>query len=228
MPQFDVWEKEYRDPVFLSNSDEPQIDFKHFVKWLRKDQHVDLEGLRVLDLGSGTGKNSLFLAERGSSVIGMELSKTAVRIAKERAEERNLNAHFQTGDFGTTLPFEDNSFDVILDVMSSNSVNEAERRVYIKEMKRVLKPGGYIYVKALCKDGDKHAQYLIEHFPGKEKDTYTMPQTSIIERAFSKEDFESTYADFQILSLEKKVSYTIFDGKPYKRNFWLMYLKSIN
>lgn len=224
MPQYNPWELEYQNPTFLTNSDEPQLDFKHFVKWLRKDQKVDLEGLRVLDLGSGTGKNSLFLAERGSNVVGIELSKTAVRMAKERAEARELDAHFQTGDIGTTIPYEDANFDVILDVVSSNSLTEAERRVYIKEMKRLLKPGGYVFVKALCKDGDKHALNLIEKFPGKEKDTYIMPMTGIIERVFSKDEIEKLYADFKIMHLERKSSYTIFDRKPYKRNFWIVYL----
>jgi SAM-dependent methyltransferase len=225
MPQADVWEKEYRNPKFLSNSDEPQLDFKHFIKWLRKNQHVDLDGLRVLDLGSGTGKNSLFLAERGSDVVGIELSKTAVQMAKKRAEERELDVHFQTGDIGTTIPYEDASFDLILDVVSSNSLNEAERRVYLKEMKRLLMPDGHVFVKALCKDGDKHASNLIEKFPGKEKDTYVMPGTGITERVWSQEDIESLYGEqFKILHLERKHSYTIVDGKPFKRFFWLMYL----
>lgn len=225
MPQADIWEKEYRNPKLITNSDEPQLDFKHFVKWLRKNQHVDLDGLRVLDLGSGTGKNSLFLAERGSDIVGIELSKTAVRIAKERAEQRGLYAHFQTGDIGTTIPYEDASFDLILDVVSSNSLNEAERRVYVKEMKRLLKPSGHLFVKALCKDGDKHAVNLIEKFPGKEKDTYVMPGTGITERVWSKDDITELYKDFKVLYLEKKNSYTYFDGKSYKRQFWLVYLQ---
>lgn len=225
MPQADIWEKEYRNPKLITNSDEPQLDFKHFIKWLRKNQHVDLEGLRVLDLGSGTGKNSLFLAERGSEVVGIELSKTAVRIAKERAEERGIQAHFQTGDIGTTIPYEDASFDLILDVVSSNSLNEAERRVYVKEMLRVLKPGGNVFVKALCKDGDKNALNLIEKFPGNEKDTYVMPGTGITERVWSKDDIAELYKKFELLSLERKSSYTMFEGKPFKRQFWLCYLQ---
>ena len=225
MPQADIWEKEYRNPKLITNSDEPQLDFKHFIKWLRKNQHVSLDGLRVLDLGSGTGKNSLFLAERGSDVVGIELSKTAVRMAKERAEERDLDAHFQTGDIGTTIPYEDASFDLILDVVSSNSLDEAERRVYVKEMRRLLKPGGHVFIKALCKDGDKHAVNLIEKFPGKEKDTYVMPSVGIMERVFSREDITDLYRDFEILNLERKNSYTNFEGKSYKRQFWLAYLQ---
>lgn len=226
MSQYKVWEKEYRNPKLISNSDEPQIDFKHFIKWLRKTKHVNLEGLRVLDLGSGTGKNSLFLAERGSIVTGIELSKTAVKIAKDRAKQRDLAANFIEGDIGSKLPFAKGSFDLLLDVVSSNSLTETERANYLSEINRVLKPGGFMFVKALCKDFDKNVEKLLEKFPGKEPDTYIMPGTNLTERVFSKIDIESLYSKhFKILSLERKSSYTQFQGKPYKRNFWLLYLQ---
>lgn len=227
MAQYDAWEKEYRNPKLITNSDEPQLDFKHFIKWLRKDQKVELEELRVLDLGSGTGKNSLFLAERGSVVEGIELSKAAVNMANTRAKEKQLDVVFIEGDIGKKFPFPSKSFDLIIDVVSSNSLSPTERASYIKECVRVLRPNGFMFVKALCKDGDKNAENLIKKFPAKEKDTYVMPETGIIERVFSKTDIESLYSDFEILKLERKSSYTQFQGKPFKRNFWLVYLKNV-
>lgn len=224
MAQYKVWETEYRNPRLITNSDEPQLDFKHFVKWLRKQQKVELDGLKVLDLGSGTGKNSFFLAERGSIVNGIELSTTAVKIANERAGERQLDVQFIEGDIGKKFPFESNSFDLIIDVVSSNSLTQIERANYIKECKRVLKPEGIMFVKALCKDGDKNAENLIEKFPGPEKDTYIMPETGIVERVFTKKDLETTFRDFKIVRLERKTSYTQFAGKPFKRAFWIVYL----
>ncbi len=225
MAQNKIWDQEYRKPKLITNSDEPQLDFKHFVKWLKRKQKVELDGLKTLDLGSGTGKNSLYLAEREAEVTGIELSRTAVDIAKERAEERELQVEFKVGDIGQPFPFPDESFDLLLDVVSSNSLNEEERKKYLTESFRVLKAGGYFFVKALCKDGDKHAVNLIKMSPGPEKDSYKIPGLGLIERAFSKEDFQDAYSKFQILSLERKSSYTQFDGKSYKRFFWLAYLK---
>ncbi len=226
MAQFDVWEKEYRNPKLISNSDQPQLDFKHFIKWLRKTKHVNLEGLRVLDLGSGTGKNSLFLAERGSIVTGIELSKTAVKLSKDRAKQKNLEAKFLEGSIGEKFPFAKNSFDLIIDVVSSNSLNDAERQSYLFEANRVLAPCGLMFVKALCKDYDKNVEKLLNKFPGKEADTYIMPGANLTERVFSEDDIKNLYSKyFKILNLERKSSYTQFQGKPYKRNFWLMYLQ---
>ncbi len=224
MSQFETWEREYQNPRLVATTNEPQLDFKHFVKWLRKDQKVNLEGLQVLDLGSGTGKHSIFLAERGSIVHGIEISDTALRIAREKTTAAKLQINYMKGDMGKPWPFPDQSFDLILDILSSNSLNELELQVYIKELIRVLKPGGYIFIRALCKDGDKNAENLLLKFPGQEKNTYTMPGTGIVERVFSKDDIESLYSRFAVRHLVRKSSYTMFQGKSYKRNFWLLYL----
>ena len=224
MAQGDEWEKEYRNPKLITNSDEPQLDFKHFVKWLRKERKVDLDGLRILDLGSGTGKNSLFLADRGSNVIGIDISSTAMNLAKERASERGLTAEFRQGSIGKKFPFPDVNFDLILDVVSSNSLTESERKICISESLRTLKPGGFMFVKALCRDGDKNAENLLEKYPGQEKNTYVMPGINISERVFSESEFRDQYKNFEILRLENKLSYTKFEGKAYKRHFWLAYL----
>src|SRR4051794_11413283 len=109
MAQTKAWEKEYQNPKLVSNSNEPQLDFKHFIKWLRKTRKVELDGLRVLDLGSGTGKNSIFLAERGSIVTGMEISSTAIKLAGERAEEAGVEIKFLKASIGSKFPFEDKS-----------------------------------------------------------------------------------------------------------------------
>lgn len=225
MSQYQAWENEYRNPLLVTNSNEPQLDFKQFVKWLRKSQKRELENLRVLDLGCGTGKNSIFLAERGCIVTGIELSETAVRIATERVKNVDFTIELIQGDIGTKWPLQNNSFDLLLDVVSSNSLSENEREICMGESLRVLQPGGYMFVKALSLDGDKNARKLLEKFPGKEKDTYVMPKIGITERVWSREDIESLYKDFKILRIERKSSYTIFDGKPFKRFFWLLYLQ---
>src|SRR5437868_11047272 len=44
----------------------------------------------VLDIGCGTGENALFLTERGHAVLGVDLSGTAIRRAREKAAQRGL------------------------------------------------------------------------------------------------------------------------------------------
>ncbi|MEZ4210935.1 MAG: class I SAM-dependent methyltransferase [Candidatus Paceibacterota bacterium] len=226
MPQTSAWEKEYKNPKMITNSDEPAVAFKDFVRRLCRKEKFEFENAKVLDLGSGTGKNAFYLANLGSFVSGIEISKEAVKISKKRGEKYSNLTNFTEGDFGKALPFENEYFDLVLDVTSSNSLNEKERSVYLKEVVRVLKSGGYMFVRALCKDGDKNAQNLLKLSPGKEKDTYFMEDLGLTERVFSRGDFEDIYSkDFDILSLEKDSSYTTVGGRKYKRNFWLAYLK---
>jgi len=226
MPQYRVWEDEYKKPAFVSKKAEPQADVLKFFKFIRKKHKIELENLRVLDLGCGTGRNANYLAKLGNEVSGMEISDTALNIAKKRAEEENLKVNYFKQSIGETYSFADNFFDLALDVMSSNSLNEKERKIYLQETQRVLKPGGLFFVKALCKDGDKNAKYLLKNFPGVEKDVYIMKGVGLAERVFSQEDFRKIYGQFfQIIEMHTKMNYNTINGIIYKRNYIVAYLK---
>lgn len=213
MPQDKAWEKEYRDPKLISLGNEPSKVIKDFVRFLK-----NVENLKVLDLGCGNGKNMKYFAEKGANVVGIDISSTAISYTE------GLGI---VGDIGKPLPFENESFDTILDVTSSNALNEKEREIYIKEIYRVLKPGGYVFVRALCKDGDENAKNLIKISPGKEKDTYYMKELDLYERVFTKEDFLDLYKDFKIEKLEKQTHYARLNNRSYKRNYWIAYLQKM-
>ncbi len=226
MAQEEVWDREYRKSKLLTKENKPQSDVVRFVRFL-KDEGVNFENSKVLDLGSGTGRNSFYFAELGAKVTGLEISKTAVDLAKKNAEEAGLSVEYVKKNIGEEFALEDDSFDVALDVTSSNSLNEAEREIFLKESHRVLKNGGYFFTKALCKEGDVNAKHLLKNFFGKEKDTYIMPDLGVTERVWSKEDLISTYEKyFKILHMEKKTSYSRMNDRSYKRNFWIVYLKN--
>ncbi|MFA5831258.1 MAG: class I SAM-dependent methyltransferase [Candidatus Paceibacterota bacterium] len=222
------WEREYRNPQLVTKDGKPQKGTLAFLKFLKKDQGVLLENLVVLDLGCGTGRNANYLAEMGNTVIGFEISKTAMELARARAKEMGAAVDYRIQNIGEKYPLADHSIDIALDVIASNSLNEKERETYLSETARVLKPGGYFFVRALCKDGDQNAKALIKKNPGVEFDTYLHKELGITERVFTEKDFIALYSKyFQILRLEKKTSYTRFKNQSYKRNFWLAYMKRI-
>jgi SAM-dependent methyltransferase len=232
MPQEKEWNREYENSTFLTKENKPQNDVVRFVKFLKKSEKINPEGLKVLDLGSGIGRNSFYFAELGASVVGLEISGKAIEIARKNLEvaEKNsgarLDVEYKKQSIGEKFPLSDEWADIALDVTSSNSLSEAEREIYLSETARVLKFGGYFFVKALCKDGDDNAKQLLKNNLGGEADTYVLPDTGITERVFSREDFVATYQKFlTILHMEKKTSYTTMSGRLYKRNFWICYLK---
>lgn len=225
MAQKNRWELEYQEPKLVARSFEPTKDAKDFA-WFLKKTYGTLSGLRILDLGSGIGKNAHFFAERGAEVVGVEISDTALAAGRARSKETGVSVAYQKGDIGEALPFPDNSFDAVLDVLSSNSLSEIERSVYLAETARVLKPGGYMLVKALSKDGDKNAKELLKKFPGLETNTYILPETGITERVFSGSDIRILYgAYFRVVSLKKTSHYPRVSGRLYKRNYFILLLQ---
>ncbi len=234
MTQEIAWEKEYKNSKLLTKDNKPQSDVVSFVKFLKKefkknrergDGLKNFDGISVLDLGSGTGRNSFYFTELGAECVGLEISQTAIDIARENARKAGLHIEYHKQSMGNVFPCADHSIDIILDVTSSNSLTESEREVYMKETKRVLKPHGYFFIKALCKDGDEHAKFLIKHHSGSEADTYVLPDVGVVERVWTREDFIRTYEKyFTIIYLEKKTTYSRMNGRSYKRNFWVGYM----
>lgn len=241
MNQKIAWEKEYENKN-LVGGDKPALSFRVFAKWLRKERKkLDLianpsfafQGVNVLDLGSGEGKNALYLAERGAHVIGIEIAQNAIAHAQQKADEKKRelkvaegSIEYREGSIGDAYKISDNSIDLVLDVTSSNSLNEQQRETYVNESKRVLKDGGYMFVRALCKDSDQNAKQLIADHPGIEKDTYKLPEVGITERVFTEQDIKELYSQhFTIIKLEKEFHYTRIGDRSYKRGFWVMYLQ---
>lgn len=225
MPQKIAWEKEYKKSQLVSKNDRPQNFLVQFVKYLKKEQKCPITNLRVLDLGCGTGRNTNYLAQKGNKVVGVDISDIALKIAQERATKLNLRSvEYLNQSIGEGLPFNNKYFDLILDITASNSLSEVEREIYLKECYRVLKPNGFMILRALCKDGDKNAKKLLELSPRKEKDTYFIKEMGLTERVFSEEDLKTTYNRFSFLKLKKDIGYPKVNNQVYKRKYWLAIL----
>lgn len=231
MDQQDAWEREYTAQQLLSPSTVPHAEAVRFVRWLKKERRrsgtrLDLEGMRVLDLGSGTGRNSAYFAQEGAQVTGYEFAPTALALAKAHAQNAGLSIDYRLQSIGAPYPLPDASVDIALDVTSSNSLSDRERDVYMRELQRVLVPGGYLFVRALSSEGDPHARELVKQYPGPDPDTYVHPDLGIVEKVFSRESFTAAYGPhFAICSLERVQHYATVAGRRYKRSYWVAYLQ---
>ncbi len=223
--QGNAWDREYRESKLVTNDSKPQADTLRFLKFLKKEEKYIVSNRSVLDIGCGTGRNANYLAELGNKVYGIEISKTAINLARSRALELGVSVEYILGDIGQTYPLLDKSIDIILDVTSSNSLNEKGRLIYLSECERILKKGGYMFVRALCKDGNDNVKNLLKNSPGGEYDTYFLKELGIVERVFSKSDIVDLYSRyFKIIEITKKTSYTRMNNRVYKRDFWLLYM----
>lgn len=231
MSQQDAWEREYKAQQLLSPSNVPHADVMRFVRWLKKERRkegarLELEGLRVLDLGSGTGRNSYYFAGEGSVVTGFEFSPTALEMAKETARKEGLDITYKLQDIGKPFPLPDGSIDIALDVTSSNSLSDAQRETYLRELNRVLVPSGYLFLRALSLEGDAHARELVKRYPGPDPDTYVHPDLKIIEKVFTRESLKAAYEPyFAIDKIDRVQHYATVAGRTYKRSYWICYLQ---
>ena len=105
-------------------------------------------GSRVLEVGCGTGIVSLAIAPHAGEVIGVDLSPRMIQQAKFKAREVNLqNLSFQEAD-AYELPFDDESFDLVLLTNLLHVVAEPDRA--LKESRRVLRAGGTLAAVTDC------------------------------------------------------------------------------
>ena len=78
--QNNVWENEYKNPKLVSLSKEPIASIKDFVRYLRKNFDYNFSSIKILDLGCGNAKNSLYIKEQGfdNEIVGIDISETAL------------------------------------------------------------------------------------------------------------------------------------------------------
>lgn len=104
---------------------------------------VDPGGLKILDAGSGNGGTSIAFTEAGAVVSGVEVSEELVDIARRFADANNARPEFILYG-GKKMPFGDNTFDAVLSISVLEHIDDPVN--YLREISRVLKPGGYLYL----------------------------------------------------------------------------------
>jgi len=96
----------------------------------------------VLDIGCGTGTNSIWLAQQGFDVIGLDLSAEAIAIATKRAAEQGVSCRFTSSDF-LDFEVEDWACFFLFDRGCFHSMPDEEaRRAFAARAADVLSPGG--------------------------------------------------------------------------------------
>jgi len=98
------------------------------------------QGMKILDVGIGTGIFALEFAKRGMDVSGIDPSNKMIEIATKRG----LSAKVGSGE---AIPFEDNLFDAVLSMTSLEFSNNPDE--FVSEMARVAKPSSIVVVAAL-------------------------------------------------------------------------------
>jgi SAM-dependent methyltransferase len=137
--------KAHADRRFRSEYDYALFEYYRSAKVLAVLDRAGIDvGARVLDAGCGGGGMPLSFAEHARFVVGIDPIDRFGAAGRLLAREKALpHLHFARAD-GMALPFADASFDLVL----SHAVIEhvADAPLYLRECRRVLAPGGHIYL----------------------------------------------------------------------------------
>ncbi|HSF24073.1 MAG TPA: class I SAM-dependent methyltransferase [Blastocatellia bacterium] len=107
----------------------------------------DVSGARILDLGCGAGPYSLWFAERGSRVSGLDLSETMIALASQKAAEGGVRIDFRVADIRKPLPFTDAEFDLVFTATALHYVEDLA--TLFGEIARVMKATGHFVASVL-------------------------------------------------------------------------------
>lgn len=154
------WEEEYKHGAHWEKETSSQM--QHFIKYLKPNY-------LILDAGCGSGRDSLFLATKGYKVIGIDISKIAIKKAKIRAKEEGLTIQFDIGNLDK-LPYKNEQFDAIY---SGYTLQHTNLESSSRELARVVKKGRIAYIvmfeKTLYENSSKYNhkidhQYILDIF----------------------------------------------------------------
>lgn len=122
-------------------------DYDRFSRFMEQDAEVFFRrlgiqpGMRMLDVGCGSGQVALIAARTGVNVTGCDIASNWIEKARIRAVSEGLQVAFDEGD-AESLPYPDASFDAVVSLVGAMFAPRPE--MVAAEMTRVCRPGGMI------------------------------------------------------------------------------------
>ncbi len=170
-----------------------------------------LRASRVLDLGCGAGRHTVFLANAGFQVTGLDVSETALSELQGRLARGGLTNVTLIKHNMLELPFIDNYFDSVVstNVLHHGTVSEIKR--VLGEVYRVMGRGTTGLVVTLSKKDFRYGS-------GRqiEPDTYLFTEgdeKGIVHHFFPEEELRSFFGQFEITTLKEELV-------PMEKGYW--------
>lgn len=134
----------------------------------------DVQGKRIIEVGSGPAHDSIPFAQRGAKITALDYSNEGLQLAQQMYADLKLPISTVQGD-AMKLPFEDHSFDMAFNGGVLEHFTDEQLESVIDEMARVVRPGGIVL--AFCPN--RHNIFYQTHLRRIQKHSYEF------ERAFT-------------------------------------------
>jgi len=136
-----IWDERFREGTYPRDPDPSPVLERYLAAAPSGPTEATGAPGRALDVATGTGRNAVFLAERGYRVEAIDQSRAGLRIARENARERGVGS--RTAWIQTDVPsfgFPENRYDVV----TISFYRPLDR---LPDIKGALKPGGVLFVE---------------------------------------------------------------------------------
>nr|AIA13474.1 Methyltransferase domain protein [uncultured bacterium] len=131
-----------RDDLFIDTGSEPGLYFREYKHWSpREHRAIKSAKGRILDVGCGAGRHSLYLQQRGFDVTGIDNSPGAIKVCKLRGLKKAF-----VRPIGEVARFKSESFDTILMLGNNFGLFGGVRgaRLILKKLARITSPDARI------------------------------------------------------------------------------------
>jgi len=162
---------------------------------------------RVLELGCGQGADSIFLANAGCFVDGVDFSANAIERAVAKSEELGVDVTFSCRDLEKPLPYTDDEFDGVFSYLSLHYFDRRATTRLFHEIGRVLVLGG---VLAFCVRSVKDPMYA----RGTRLEHNMFCNNGHIRHFFSEEDVASLLTKWNIVEIGRRNIQYLDETRP--------------
>lgn len=168
---------------------------------------VDRKSVRILDLGCGGGAHTWYLCREGFTVFAIDGSRSAIQQTKKLLADNDLVGNLYIGDINK-LPFDDESFDAIIDCNTIQHNLWDDIVTIHEEIRRVLKPQGQFFSMMLSEEtsGSRSALKVENNTYKGFNSSFISP--NILAHLFAPDELKvlfEDYSDRQLSRLERSV-----------------------
>jgi len=158
------WLTRFYDPIL--NLTMPEKKFKAALI----EQACIQEEHRILDFGCGSATLSIMAKQMNpqTKISGVDIDPKNIAIAESKISELQADIYIDKYD-GVVLPYEDSRYDRVISSLVFHHLNAEQKSNSLKEIKRVLKPGGELHIADWCKAKNaimRGAFYLVQILDG--------------------------------------------------------------
>ena len=149
-------------------------------------------GALIAEIGGGAGEDAMYFLRKGHSVIFLDISPEAIKVAQEKAKSENLQSKivFKQMDYGfERFPVKDSSVDVVYSRMSLHYFDREHTIRLLADIYRVLKVGGTAYLSFKSPEDRDEIEYLENISTMYEPNVYI--ENGLLRSRFTKEQLEA-------------------------------------